>query len=156
MQIATLGIILDGGGVLLAEKKKGEIGTGVLSGPGGKLDPGESLIECLIRETREEWNVRLFPEDLEKVAYIVFFAAGEPDFGVHIYLARRFEGTLKETAEAKMPESFPLDALPLEQMFEGDRAWFSRALSGTPFCANVYYKERAKEFDRIEFLPPDF
>jgi 8-oxo-dGTP pyrophosphatase MutT (NUDIX family) len=64
MKIATLGIVLKGGKVLLGEKKKGEIGTGVLSGPGGKLDPGETLEECLIRETREELKIELDPASL--------------------------------------------------------------------------------------------
>jgi 8-oxo-dGTP diphosphatase len=156
MQIATLGIILDGGGVLLAEKKKGDVGTGILSGPGGKLDPGESLVECLVRETDEEWGIRLLPEGIEKVAFVIFYAAGVPDFGVHIYRACGFEGVLGETNDARKPESFSLDSLPYDRMFDGDRHWFLRAAKGPPFCANVFYKERAKEFERIEFLPPDF
>lgn len=156
MKTATLALVCDGDEVLLAEKKKGEIGTGILSGPGGKLDPGESLIECVIRETKEEWNIELHPEGLEQVAHIIFFAAGEPDFDVHIYKATRFSGDFSETADAKIPERFAFTALPLERMFEGDRHWFARALSGEPFTANVYYKERAKEFDRIDFLAPDF
>jgi 8-oxo-dGTP diphosphatase len=155
MKTATLALMFDGDHLLFAEKKEGEIGTGVLSGPGGKREPGESLMECLIREAREEWEIELDPLHIEKVAYIIFYAAGAPDFGVHVYRVRRFTGVLKETKDAKLPERFPLDALPYDRMFEGDRHWFSRAVSGEPFSAHVYYKERAKEFDRIEFLPLD-
>ena len=44
-----------GGGqeVLLIRKKRG-IGAGKINGPGGKIDPGESPLQCAIRETREE------------------------------------------------------------------------------------------------------
>jgi len=156
MKPATLGLLIDDTGVWLAEKKKGEIGIGILSGPGGKLDDNETLPECLIRETKEEWDITLIAEDVVQVAHIIFYAGGVPDFDVHIYRVRRFEGTPKETKEASMPEHFAFDALPFDRMYDGDRHWFTRALSGEPFTAHVYYKERAKEFDRVEFLPPDF
>jgi 8-oxo-dGTP diphosphatase len=156
MKIATLALIKQDDKVLLGEKKKGEIGTGVLSGPGGKLDPNETLVECLIRETFEEYGIRLLEEDIRQIARITFYAFGEPDFDVHIYHAGRFEGELQETVDAKMPVWFSVDALPHERMYDGDRYWFTKALGSEPFCANVYYKDRAKEFERIEFLPPDF
>ncbi len=169
MKIATLGIVLQDGAVLLGEKKKGEIGTGVLSGPGGKLEPGETLEGCLIRETREELAIELDPASLELVAYIVFhkgrtrftslnkvlniFRLGnEPDFGVFVYRARILSGRLVETADM-IPAWYPLSDLPLERMYEADRHWFSKAAHGEKFHANVHYHGRAKDFSHIEFLP---
>ncbi|MCR4275793.1 MAG: NUDIX domain-containing protein [Candidatus Parcubacteria bacterium] len=154
MKIATLGIVLQNGTVLLGEKKKGEIGTGVLSGPGGKLDPGETLPECLVRETREELKIELDPASLELVAIIDFYAAGEIDFCVYVYRTETFFGELEETADM-IPAWYPLDNLPYDRMFDSDRHWFARAACGEKFRANVYYRERAKDFDRIEFLPFD-
>jgi ADP-ribose pyrophosphatase YjhB (NUDIX family) len=156
MKTATLGLIEEDGKVLLAEKKKGEIGTDILSGPGGKLEEGESLIDCLVRETKEEWEIDLNRDDIVQVALITFFAAGEPDFKVHIYRARRFTGTLGETAEAKMPQWYAFTDLPFDRMYDGDRNWYQQAVNGEPFNANVYYRDRAKNFERIEFLPADF
>jgi len=153
MKIATLGIVLDDkGNTLLGEKKRGEIGTGVLAGPGGKLEPEDTSYEaCLLRETREEWGLEL--DRLEHVARINFHAAGEPDFHVEIYTSQIKSGVPKETDDFWKPEWYPLSNLPLKRMFEGDREWFSKAARGEKFCANVYYKDRAKEFERLEFLP---
>jgi len=156
MKIATLVYIIQNGQVLLAEKKKGEIGTGIVVGPGGKLDEGETLEACAVRETFEEWGITISEEDLAKTAVITFYVAGNPDFEVHVFLTSPFEGELKETADAYMPKWYPITRLPLEKIFDGDRHWLPEALQGKKFCAHVYYKERAKNFERIEFFPPDF
>lgn len=171
MKIATLGIIYnDKEELLLGEKKKGEIGTGVLCGPGGKLDPGETLEECLIRETWEELEIALDPISLELVAYIVFhkgrmrfmflnkilnflgLRSSTPDFGVYIYRARILSGEIHETADM-IPGFYPLNNLPLERIYEADRYWLPRAARGEKFNADVHYFGRAKYFNRIEFLP---
>ncbi|KND49718.1 MAG: 8-oxo-dGTP diphosphatase / 2-hydroxy-dATP diphosphatase [Parcubacteria bacterium C7867-008] len=152
MKVATLAIIVKDGKVLLGEKKKGEIGTGTLNGPGGKLDPGESVLECLIRETDEELGIELFPEYLKKVAIITFFAAGEPDFQVHVYRTDTFEGELVETADM-IPNWYDIEDIPYDRMLGSDHMWFARAISGEPFNANVYYRERTKDFINIDFLP---
>ncbi|OYV27037.1 MAG: hypothetical protein B7W98_02645, partial [Parcubacteria group bacterium 20-58-5] len=149
---ATLGIVFRDGNVLLGEKKRGEIGTGVLSGPGGKLEPGETIPECLIRETREELGIELDPSSLELIAVIDFYAAGEIDFSVYVYRTETFFGEPKETTEM-IPEWYPLEELPFDRMFESDVNWFVRAACGEQFRANVYYRERASGFERIEFLP---
>lgn len=152
MKIATLGIITKDGKILLGEKKKGEIGTGVLSGPGGKLDPGETLEECLIRETREELEVALDPASLELVSVIDFYAAGEIDFRVYIYRAEIVSGELHETADM-VPDWYPINDATFERTYESDRHWLPKAARGEKFRANVYYKDRARDFDCIEFLP---
>ncbi|MDB5265968.1 MAG: hypothetical protein JWM39_681 [Parcubacteria group bacterium] len=152
MRLATLAIIVQDGKVLLGEKKKGEIGTGTLNGPGGKLDPGETLTECLIREVDEELEIKLDADQLKKVAIITFFAGGEPDFGVHVYRTQYFEGELKETADM-IPNWYDIQDLPFDRMLGSDHMWFKQAVDGESFCANVYYKERASGFERIDFLP---
>jgi 8-oxo-dGTP diphosphatase len=152
MKIATLALIVQDGKVLLGEKKKGEIGTGTLNGPGGKLDPGETLLECVVRETEEEMEIKLSPDRMQKRAIVTFHAAGEPDFQVHVYKTDSFEGDLHETADM-IPSWHSIDTLPFERMLDSDKMWFAKAISEEPFNANVYYAERAKGFQNIEFLP---
>ncbi|MDD2657809.1 MAG: NUDIX domain-containing protein [Candidatus Pacebacteria bacterium] len=152
MKIATLGIVLREGKVLLGEKKKGEIGTGKLSGPGGKLDLGETIPECLARETREELAFELDVASLELVAVINFFAAGVVDFCVYVYLTETFFGEPQETADM-IPGWYPIEDLPFDRMFDSDIHWFVKAACGEKFRADVYYRDRAQDFDRIEFFP---
>jgi len=153
MKIATLAIIIRGGQVLLGQKQGNpEIGSGTLNGPGGKVEPGESLTDCLVRETEEETCVVLSPEHLEKVAVVTFHAGGVPDFEVHVYRTGRFGGTPWETP-SMIPGWYDINNLPLDRMLESDSHWFPQLIRGEKFRANVYYRERAKGFEKIEFLP---
>lgn len=149
MRLATLGILVQDGKILLGEKKRGEIGTGILSGPGGKIENGETPIECLVRETLEELGITLFPDFLELVAIIDFYAADTIDFRVYVYRTDVFSGELKETDDM-IPGWYTLDAQTYERMFDADRRWFPKAIRGEKFIAEVYYRERAKGFLRIE------
>lgn len=156
MKIATLGLIVQNDKVLLGEKKKGKFAEGTLNGPGGKTEGEETLEECLVRETEEEWGLRLVRDDLVQVARIVFYFDGKADFEVHVFRAERFEGLLCETEESYCPVWYPVTNLPLSRMLEADREWMQKAISGERFSARAYYKEQAKGFERIEFFSPDF
>jgi 8-oxo-dGTP diphosphatase len=105
-----------------------------------------------VRETKEEFGITLDPEQLDRVAIVTFHAGGIPDFEVHVFRTVFFSREIRETAEM-IPGWFPVEPLPFDRMLESDRMWFPRAITGEPFRANAYYRERAKGFERIEFLP---
>ena len=154
MKIATLGIITRENQVLLGQKQGGsEIGEGTLNGPGGKIESfDKSFLDCIVRETQEEVGIELNPEKVEKVSIITFYARGVPDFKVHVYRTNVFTGEPKKT-ESMVPEWYDIDNLPVGRMLESDREWFPQLIKGERLNANVYYRERAKGFIKIEFLP---
>ncbi|MEO1370466.1 MAG: NUDIX domain-containing protein, partial [Acidobacteriota bacterium] len=46
---ATLVFVIDGGRILLIRKKRG-LGAGKVNGPGGRLEAGETPVQCAVRE----------------------------------------------------------------------------------------------------------
>ncbi|MDO8600011.1 MAG: NUDIX domain-containing protein [bacterium] len=152
MKIATLAIVLRNSSVLLGYKKTGEIGAHTLNGPGGKCKKGESPVQCVVRETKEEIGITLFPQHLEETALITFFAGGIPDFKVHIFRTSVFAGSPVETADM-IPGWHDINDLPTHRMLESDKEWLPKVIRGEKFRANVFYKNRAANFERIEFFP---
>ena len=62
-QIAA-GIIIHNGKILLAQRKKGKDLEFKWELPGGKLEKGETLSECLCRELIEELNLKVTVKEL--------------------------------------------------------------------------------------------
>lgn len=128
---ANLCFIVKDGRVLLIRKKRG-LGAGKINGPGGKLELGETAMVAAIRETQEEIGVT--PLHLEDRGVLHFqFADG---YSLHcvVFVARDFVGELIETDEAT-PMWFPLDAIPLHEMWEDDQYWLPQVLGGAAFDA---------------------
>lgn len=78
--IVTAAVIRDGDKVLVARRQSGHL-AGKWEFPGGKLEPGESPEECLVRELREELSIEVAVKDIFVVVY------HEYDFGPILLLA---------------------------------------------------------------------
>src|ERR1700733_7041288 len=95
----TLLLLRRGDEVLLAMKKRG-FGTGRWNGVGGKLDPGETIEQALVRECQEEIGVT--PVEYEKVAEHEFFEFHEGmqrRMLVHAYICTQWQGEPQESEE---------------------------------------------------------
>ncbi|MFP4153420.1 MAG: 8-oxo-dGTP diphosphatase [Alkalispirochaeta sp.] len=113
--------------VLLIEKKRG-LGAGKVNGPGGKREGGETLQETAVRETEEE--VGLKPVDPKHCGVLRFFFVDGYALEVHLFIARKWAGTLVETAEA-IPFWVDEDRIPYDRMWEDDLYWLPKVLAGT-------------------------
>ena len=105
---ATLVFALRGDEILLIEKKRG-LGGGKVNGPGGKVDPGETVEQCAIREVQEELGVAV--RNLEQLGEHRFqFVDG---YSIHCWVYRTFdfEGEAIET-----PEAAPLWKKPIPKL----------------------------------------
>ncbi len=67
-------VILDADGRILLVRKTG---TDAFMQPGGKLEPGESAAECLVRELHEELALEVAVADLEPIGRFAADAANE-------------------------------------------------------------------------------
>ena len=131
--------------VLLAMKKRG-FGVGKWNGVGGKIDleKGDKNIEdTAIRETEEEIGVKI--KNLERVALLRFSFPYNKNWNqdVHVFLVGKWEGDPKESEEMS-PKWFQVDSLPLEKMWDDDKFWVSRVLSGEKLKAEFVFKEGEK------------
>jgi 8-oxo-dGTP diphosphatase len=57
MLSVTAAILIDGDRVLIAQRGKADHLAGKWEFPGGKIEPGESPEDCLIREMKEEFGI---------------------------------------------------------------------------------------------------
>lgn len=124
--LATLMFIVDeaAGKVLLIRKKRG-LGAGKINGPGGKIDPGETSVECAVRETQEELGVTAL--DPVKHGELWFQFVDGLALHVDVFRATRWEGEAIETPEA-IPLWTALNELPFEEMWADDRFWLAEVL----------------------------
>lgn len=141
---ATLMFIVKDGQILLIKKKRG-LGAGKVNGPGGKIDPGETPLEAVIRETQEELHVT--PIAPFKLGELWFSMSDCPDILCHVYRADDFAGTATETDEA-VPLWTNLDAIPYQNMWEDDRHWLPFVIAKTGFHGRfVFHGESMQWMD---------
>lgn len=114
--------------VLLIHKKTGH-GAGMINGPGGKWQSGESIVDCAMRELAEE--VGLQATDAQCVAELRFVERNGQQWLGYAFVVTEFEGGPVETIEAK-PFWCRRDEIPYDQMWADDVIWLPIVLTGEP------------------------
>jgi len=125
-EVATLMFVHRKARVLLIRKKRG-LGAGKINGPGGRIEVGETPMECAVRETEEE--LLITPKNVRPAGELYFHAEDMPRIHGHVFTATNFEGTPGETDEA-IPLWIPTDRLPFDEMWDDDRLWLPHVLAG--------------------------
>lgn len=145
-KITTLLLIIKDSKILLAQKKRG-FGVGMFNGVGGKVEIGETIEQGMLRETREEINVK--PIDYTKRAILTFnlIENGERiKMVMHVYVCNDYIGEITESEEMR-PQWFEIDNIPFDRMFSDDQIWLPILLKGENF---VGYFKFDKDFNVIE------
>ena len=133
--VATLVFVVRGPEILLIRKKRG-LGAGKVNGPGGRVEAGESLLDCAVREVEEELCVT--PLDLRYAGDNRFHFVDGYAIHVHVYAARDCAGEPRETAEA-VPLWTPIDRIPYPEMWADDELWLPLVLQGRRFSGRFLF-----------------
>jgi 8-oxo-dGTP pyrophosphatase MutT (NUDIX family) len=125
---ATIVLLFRGDEVLLAMKKRG-FGVGKWNGPGGKVKPGEKIMDAAIRETEEEVGVT--PVNIKKAAVMRYYFPAQENWGqeVHIFKATEWKGEIGETEEMR-PKWFKKSEVPFSSMWADDEVWMPVVFAG--------------------------
>lgn len=125
--------------VLLGRKKTG-LGAGKVVGLGGKVEAGESSVEAVVREVAEESGLVVDPAGLRAAAVVDFRFPVRPAWNqwVTAFVTSQVLGEARETPEIA-PAWFPVDRLPLGEMWDDARHWLPRVLLGETVEADIVF-----------------
>ncbi len=113
-----------GGRVLLQQRLPGKRHGGCWEFPGGKVEPGETPRDALVREVAEELAIGIDADDLTPAGLAE--EAGDPPIVLMLYEARRWRGTIAglegqafgfhSPSEAALLPLAPMDRLLLARL----------------------------------------
>ncbi len=138
--------IVRAGQVLLIRKKRG-LGAGKITAPGGRQEAGETLVDCARRELFEEVGLRAVDVP-SPLGLLRFQFTNGYKLQVHLFRSLACSGHAHETEEA-VPHWYPLDALPLEEMWEDDVLWLPQVLAGQAMHGDFLYEDERMLGQRV-------
>lgn len=120
-------------------------------GVGGKIEPNESIEECLRREVMEETGLVLTKYQYRGKIY--FYSDIYEDELMYLYTATEFTGELTECNEGELAWIEKSDILNLN-LWEGDKVFLQKMLQEDiqPFVLKMYYEgeKLVNVFEEIE------
>jgi 8-oxo-dGTP diphosphatase len=140
-KLATLAYIIYQNEVLLLyrNKKVNDYHEGKYVAIGGRLEPGETPLECIIREMKEESGYDLSPDEISFKGYIYFDEISRnkktedlPAFNwlVFLYYVRVSEKRCIDNKEGDL-QWFAIEDIPYHKMWSGDRIFTPNILNST-------------------------
>ena len=135
-------IINDKGQALLQFKRRG-FGVGKWNGPGGKVEPEETVEQSVIREVKEETGLEV--NDLKKMAELEFYFENRQEWDniTYVYVAKNYSGEITANDEGEL-KWFKIDELPFSRMWDDDPHWLPKVLAGEFMKMKFYFDHEGK------------
>ena len=135
--------------MMLRNKKDGDMHFGKWNALGGKLIPGETPEECVIREVEEESGLKIFNPQFKGMITFPKFD-GKFSWLVFIYVAYDFQGEIIECDEGNLEWIQDEKLLDLK-LWEGDKIFMKWLDSNLFFSAKFIYKKRVLKKHHVDF-----
>lgn len=143
MKKQTVGVYLikDNKMLFLVRKKKNDLfhKQGIYLPIGGKVELGEGIEACAIREVKEESGITVHSVDLKGILYIRSQNTGEYDMVIFTFTSSDFEGE----PEAGNEGSFvwvDRDKIQTVDLYEGDKIYLDVMIKDKFFVLEFLYK----------------
>lgn len=111
-------------------KKENDYNHDKWIGVGGKFEPGEGPIECLLREVKEETGLTLTKYEYRGIVY--FESDKWPEEAMHLFTATEFEGELIECDEGEL-KWIPKNEVIKLNLWEGDKVFLKLLVEDKEF-----------------------
>ncbi|OLL24245.1 7,8-dihydro-8-oxoguanine triphosphatase [Neolecta irregularis DAH-3] len=128
--------------ILLGLKKRG-FGKNKWNGFGGKLVPGETVLQAAMREMEEESGVLVEESDMIKCALLKLENQNEV-LEIHVFKAYNWRGNPIETEEMA-PKWFSTKSIPYEDMWQEIRIWLPQVLAGKAIIFHALFETNTPE-----------
>jgi 8-oxo-dGTP diphosphatase len=144
----------EGREVLLGRKKTG-LGSGNTVGLGGKLEPGESAADAIVREIFEESSLIVDPADLTEMGLVRFAFPYRESWSQDstVFVVSHWEGEPEESDELT-PDWYPVDDLPLDRMWDDAKHWLPDVLAGRRVFGDFTFGEDCTTVSAYELHDP--
>lgn len=139
MRLSTLCYIRKEGRTLLLHRvrKKEDINRGKWVGLGGKMEPGETPEECVVREVREESGLIIRKPALRGILTFPAFD-GMDHWYVFVFTTEEFEGELTDSSEGVL-RWVPDGEISSLELWDGDRVFLKWLDDPRFFSAKLSY-----------------
>ena len=121
------------------------INKGCVNFPGGKKEDGETMEDCVRRETLEETGLVI--ENPVQVGYVEF---PRFDFYAHIFKSTVYSGEVKENEVEVNAFWQDADSIPYAEMREADRDFLPDIIAGKYVKRRYVYDENFKLLDVVD------
>jgi len=134
--LSTLGYVLspDGSRVLLTHRvgRSNDEQFGKYNGLGGRMEPGEDVATCMVREIREEAGIEVRQMQLRGTINWTGFGPSGQDWLGFVFLIRAFAGSPRERSEEGPLAWVEVARMMDLPMWEGDRLFLPLVFGADP------------------------